>query len=70
MFRKKNKLKKEFDDRLRQLMMEAKDDWERARDVESYMNDYDEGILAQRKMTESIYFYLFREAKIRNLGND
>ncbi len=50
-------------------MLEAKEEWERAREVESYVNDYDEGVLAQRKMAECKYFYLFREAKLRNLGN-
>lgn len=50
-------------------MLEAKEDWERAREVESYVNDYDEDVLTQRKMAECRYFYLFREAKIRNLGN-
>ncbi len=69
MFSKKNKLKKEFDERLHALMIEAKEDWERAREVESYVRDYDESVLAQRKIAECKYFYLFREAKIRNLGN-
>ena len=69
LFGKKNKLKKEYDDQLRDLMLEAKEDWERAREVESYINDYDEDVLTQRKMAECRYFYLFREAKIRNLGN-
>ena len=70
LFSRKNKLKKEYDDRLRDLMIEAKDDWERAREVESYVNDYDEDVLTQRKMAECKYFYLFREAKIRKLGNE
>ncbi|WP_228548419.1 YaaL family protein [Sporosarcina obsidiansis] len=69
LFGRKNKLKKEYDERLRELMLEAKEEWERAREVESYVNDYDEGVLAQRKMAECKYFYLFREAKLRNLGN-
>jgi len=70
MFGRKRKLKKEFDDRLRSLMLETKEEWERAREIESYLNDYDQEVIVRRKIAESKHFYLFREAKTRQLGSE
>ena len=69
MFGRKRKLKKEFDDRLRSLMMETKEEWEQAREIEKYLNDYDQEVIVRRKIAESKYFYLFKEAKKRRLGS-
>ncbi|KXH86711.1 YaaL family protein [Sporosarcina sp. HYO08] len=68
MFGRKRKLKKEFDDRLHTLMMETKEEWERAKEIESYLNDYDQEVIARRLIAESKHFYLFKEAKARRLG--
>ena len=70
MFGRKKKLKKEFDERLRSLMMETKEEWERARENERYLNDYDQEVIVRRKIAESKHFYLFKEAKVRQLGRD
>ncbi|WP_203249196.1 YaaL family protein [Sporosarcina beigongshangi] len=70
MFGRKRKLKAEFDERLRALMMETKEEWERARENEKYLNDYDQAVMVQRKIAESKHFYLFKEAKARRLGRD
>ncbi len=70
MFGRKKKLKKEFDERLRSLMMETKEEWERARENERYLNDYDQEVMVRRKIAESKHFYLFKEAKVRQLGRD
>lgn len=70
MFGKNRKIKKEYDDRLFTLMMETKKDWEQAKDIEKYLNDYDQELIVRRKVTESKYFYLFKEAKERRLGSD
>ncbi len=70
MFGRKIKLKNEFDERLRTLMLETKEEWERARENEKYLNDYDQEVMAQRKIAESKHFYLFKEAKARRLGRD
>lgn len=67
---KKKKLKKTFDDRLRTLLLDTKEDWEKARDIEKYLNDYDQEIVSQRKIAEAKHFYLFKEAKARQLGKD
>ncbi|MFC5590932.1 YaaL family protein [Sporosarcina soli] len=70
MFSRKRKLKKEFDDRLLSLMLETKEDWERAREIERYLNDYEQEVIVRRKIAESKHFYLFREAKIRQLSSE
>ncbi|MFJ7936888.1 YaaL family protein [Sporosarcina sp. NPDC096371] len=70
MFGRKKKLKKEFDERLHSLMLETKEEWERARENERYLNDYDQEVMVRRKIAESKHFYLFKEAKIRQLGRD
>lgn len=51
-------------------MMETKEEWERARENERYLNDYDQEVMVSRKIAESKHFYLFREAKVRRLGKD
>lgn len=70
MFGRKRKLKMEFDERLRILMLQTKEDWERARENEKFLNDYDQEVIVKRKITESKHFYLFKEAKARRLGKD
>ena len=70
MFGRKSKLKKEFDERLRSLMLETKVEWEQARGIERYLNEYDQEIIIRRKIAESKHFYLYKEAKARQLGNN
>ncbi|HJF31455.1 MAG TPA: YaaL family protein [Sporosarcina psychrophila] len=70
MFGRKSKLKKEFDGRLHSLMVETKEEWERAKGIERYLNDYDQEVIARRKIAECKHFYLYKEAKARKLGND
>jgi len=66
-FFQKGKLKKEFDQQFVTLIKETKEDWQQAQLIEDYLNDYDLDAVAKRKMTESIHFYLYKEAKIRNV---
>lgn len=66
-FRSKGKLKKEFDDKLVNLIKETKEDLQQAKIIEELMDDYDLSVIAQRKTAESIHFYLFKEAKIRKV---
>lgn len=70
MFGRRRKLKKEYDQKLHALMLETKEEWEQAREIERYINDYDQEIIVRRKLAESKHFYLFKEARIRNLGHD
>ncbi|MED4555471.1 YaaL family protein [Lysinibacillus capsici] len=66
-FRSKGKLKKEFDDKLVNLIKETKEDLQQAKIIEELMDDYDLSVIAQRKTAESIHFYLFKEARIRKV---
>jgi hypothetical protein len=67
MFGRKNKLKKEFDTRLHNLLLEMKEEWERTKEIEKYSHDYNEEVIVRRKIAESKYFHLFKEAKERRL---
>ncbi|SOC44905.1 YaaL family protein [Ureibacillus acetophenoni] len=67
MFRRKGKLKKEYDHKLRNLILETKEDWNNTKVIESLMDDYDLDVIAQRKIAESVHFYLFKEARIRKI---
>jgi hypothetical protein len=67
MFRRKGKLKREFDDQLRNLILETKNDWNNVKIIEDLLDDYDLDVIAQRKIEESIHFYLFKEARIRKI---
>lgn len=67
MFSKKGKLRKEFDDQFVKLMIETKENWQQAQLIEDYLNDYDLEAVAKRKIAESIHFYLYKEARIRNV---
>ena len=66
-FSKKGKLKKEFDEQFVTLMKETKEEWRQAQLIEDYLNDYDLDAVAKRKMAESIHFYLYKEARVRNV---
>ena len=70
MFGRKSKLKKEFDERLHSLMVETKVEWEQARGIEKYLNEYDQEIIIRRKIAEIKHFYLYKEAKARRLGSN
>ena len=67
LFSRKGKLKKEFDDKLVQLVKETKDDLQNAKVFEELIDDYNLDVLAQKKVAESIHFYLFKEARIRHV---
>lgn len=66
-FRSKGKLKKEFDDKLVDLLKETKEELQQAKVIEELLDDYDLELIAQRKAAESIHFYLFKEARIRRV---
>ena len=70
MFRRKSKLKIEYDERLHSLMIETRKEWEQARGIERYLNDYDQELIVRRKIAECKHFYLYKEAKVRQLGKD
>jgi len=67
MFFQKDKLKKEYDQQVLDLMKATKEDWQQAQLIEDYLNDYDLDAVAKRKIAESIHFYLYKEARVRNV---
>lgn len=67
MFFRKQKLRKEYDDKLVQLMRYTKEEWQRTQEIENLMADYDFNIIVERKIAESKHFYLFKEARIRKI---
>lgn len=70
MFNRNRKLKKEYDEQLLSLMKETKEEWVQSKEIERYLNDYDQEVIVQRKIAESKHFYLYKEAKARSLGSD
>ncbi len=66
-FSRKGQLKKEFDDKLVRLIKETKDDYHNAKVMEELIDDYNLDVIVQRKMAESVHFYLFKEARIRRV---
>ncbi|MBD7909549.1 YaaL family protein [Sporosarcina sp. Sa3CUA8] len=68
MFRRKHKLKREYDEKLRALMIDTREEWEQAKSIEKYADEFDQEVVIRRKIAESNHFYLYKEAKIRNLG--
>lgn len=67
MFFQKVKLKKEFDQQFVSLIKATKGDWQQAQQIEDYLNDYDLDVVAKRKIAESVHFYLYKEARVRNV---
>ena len=66
-FSRKGQLKKEFDDKLVRLIKETKDSYHNAKVMEELVDDYNLDVIVQRKMAESVHFYLFKEARIRRV---
>ncbi|MGM0847356.1 MAG: YaaL family protein [Bacillota bacterium] len=66
-FRKKGKLRKEYDNKLLHSLEETKKDWisQRALEDLSIENSYE--INYQSKIAEAKYFLFFREAKNRKV---
>lgn len=67
-FRRKAVIKREYDEKLRILMLKTREEWEHAKAVEKYAEEFDEEVLIRRKIAECTHFYLYKEAKVRNLG--
>ncbi|MBM7707797.1 YaaL family protein [Chryseomicrobium aureum] len=67
LFSRRGKLKQEFDTRFIRLLEETRADWHTAQMVESHLDDYNLDAIAKRKAMESIHFYLYAEAKRRQV---
>ncbi|RDI36627.1 uncharacterized protein DUF2508 [Falsibacillus pallidus] len=67
MFRKKGKLRKEYNQKLIDSMEKAKQDWFQHRSLVNLSADYNEELICQTKLAEAKYFFLFKEVKHRNI---
>lgn len=65
---RKPKLKDVYDEKLVTLIQSTKFDLQQTKVVEDLLDDYDADLLIQRQIAESLYFYLFKEAKIRKVN--
>ncbi|CEA01059.1 hypothetical protein BN1050_00774 [Metalysinibacillus saudimassiliensis] len=64
---RKPKLKKQYDDQLITLIQRAQEDLNQAKMIEELSDDYDQAVTTKRQIAESMYFYLFKEARIRKI---
>lgn len=67
LFSKKGRLKKEFDDQLLEQFMAAGREWRRAKRLDELLDDYDGYAEAERKIAESKYLFLLKEARHRQV---
>ncbi|PPA68409.1 YaaL family protein [Jeotgalibacillus proteolyticus] len=67
LFRKKGKLKKEYDDQLVQLMSTAREDWQQQKNLAALSVETSTQVSASEKLAEAKYFYLFKEARQRKI---
>ncbi|TFD96293.1 MULTISPECIES: YaaL family protein [Jeotgalibacillus] len=67
LFRKKGKLKQEFDDKLVDLMHDTRDEWQQQKGLAEMSLEKSPQLIAAEKMAEARYFYLFKEARHRKI---
>ncbi|TKH02821.1 DUF2508 family protein [Peribacillus simplex] len=66
-FRKKKKLRNEFNDSLIEELEQLKTNWHNQKSLLEKSVDPSEEVIAQTRLAEVKYFYLFREVKRRNV---
>ncbi|GEK35659.1 YaaL family protein [Kurthia sibirica] len=66
-FNNKQKLRKEYDAKLVHLIRQSKQDLDNLQQLENLVDDFSLDTIAQKKIAESKYFYLFKEARIRRV---
>ncbi|MGD6845771.1 YaaL family protein [Bacillus infantis] len=67
-FRKKGRLRNEFDEQLLGQLNSLKDEWYNQKRLLEKSFDPSAEVLAQTKLAEAKYFYLFKEAKARKIS--
>ncbi|GIN88873.1 hypothetical protein J6TS2_52590 [Heyndrickxia sporothermodurans] len=67
MFNRKKKLRNDYDQKLIDLMTTVRKKWLQQKSLVEMSFEYDEELIAQKKIAEMKYFFLFREAKARNI---
>lgn len=66
-FRRKGKLRKEFDEKLLVQFNQLKKEWLSEKSIIDKSFDPSDEVLCGAKLTEAKYFFLFKEAKERNI---
>ncbi|WML50354.1 YaaL family protein [Neobacillus sp. PS3-34] len=66
-FRRKGWLRKEYDEKLLQHMNDFKCEWQQQKMLLEKSFDPSEEVICQSKLAEAKYFFLFKEAKHRNI---
>ncbi|MBX4383127.1 YaaL family protein [Mycobacterium tuberculosis] len=67
-FRKKGWLRKEYDEKLLDQLKELKDEWKNQKSLIEKSFDPSSEAISEAKLAEAKYFYLFKEAKKRNVS--
>lgn len=66
-FKNKQRLRKEHDEKLVHLIKQSKQELDNLQQIEDLVDDFSLDTIAQKKIAESKYFYLFKEARIRKV---
>lgn len=66
-FRKKKSLKSQYDNKLIAQMEKAKEDWFHGRELLRLSFEQNDELEVQVKAAQATYFFLFREAKKRQI---
>jgi hypothetical protein len=66
-FRRKKWLRREFDEKLLEQLNRLKTDWNNQKSLVEKSFDPSPEAISQAKLAEAKYFFLFREAKKRNV---
>lgn len=67
LFRRKGRLRREYDERLLEELEFARASWERQRDFVNRSFEVNEGLIEGAQVAESLYFSLLGEAKKRKV---
>lgn len=67
LFRKKPRLKQQYDEKLLALMERQRSQWEQMKQLDQLTEEPDGFTKMEYKLAEKKYFYLFKEARIRRI---
>lgn len=70
LFKKKGKLKKEYDQKLLSQIDEMRTKWLNQKNIWEKSFDINENLEYKVKISKLKYYYLFKEAKVRNIKLD
>jgi hypothetical protein len=66
-FRRKNRLRNEYNEKLLNCLNEYKGDWQRQKVLLERSFDPSEEVICETKLAEAKYFFLLKEAKYRKI---